>query len=57
MEAERVSFSLWMLLKPMLTIGREEPGDSQLPIINEWGGAWVIPGLRWGWFELSLARV
>jgi hypothetical protein len=23
-------------------MGREEPGDSQ-PIINEWGGAWVVP--------------
>jgi hypothetical protein len=35
-------------------MGREEPGDSQSPIINEWGGAWVVPGLRWGWFELVL---
>jgi hypothetical protein len=24
-------------------MGREEPGDSPL-IINEWGGAWVVPG-------------
>jgi hypothetical protein len=23
-------------------MGREEPGDSH-PIINEWGGAWVVP--------------
>jgi hypothetical protein len=34
-------------------MGREEPGDSEL-IMDEWGGAWVVPGLRWGWFELSL---
>jgi hypothetical protein len=28
-----------VLLKPMLTRGREKtPGDSQLPIIDEWGG-------------------
>jgi hypothetical protein len=32
-----------VLLKLMLTYGREEPGDSH-PIINEWGGAWVVPG-------------
>jgi hypothetical protein len=24
-------------------MGREEPGDSH-PKINEWGGAWVVPG-------------
>jgi hypothetical protein len=29
---------LQMLLKPILTYGKEEPGDS-CPIINEWGGA------------------
>jgi hypothetical protein len=24
-------------------MGREQLGDSH-PIINEWGGAWVVPG-------------
>jgi hypothetical protein len=23
-------------------------GDSQSPVTDEWEGAWVIPGLRWG---------
>jgi hypothetical protein len=25
-------------------MGRKEPGDSQPPIMDEWGGAWVVPG-------------
>jgi hypothetical protein len=37
-------------------MGRGEPGDSQPSIIHEWGGVWVVPGLRWGWFELSSLR-
>jgi hypothetical protein len=24
--------------------------------MDEWGGASVVPGLRWGWFELSLCQ-
>jgi hypothetical protein len=31
-------------------MGKEEPGDSQ-PIINEWGGAWVVPGQGEGSFS------
>jgi hypothetical protein len=31
-------------LKPR---GREESDDSQPPIAHEWGGAWVVPRLRW----------
>jgi hypothetical protein len=34
--------ALQVLLKPRITHVKGEPGDSQ-PIINEWGGAWVIP--------------
>jgi hypothetical protein len=26
------------------------------PQIIEWEEAWVVPGLRWGWFELSLGQ-
>jgi hypothetical protein len=37
-------------------MGREEPGDSQPPIINECSEAWVVPRLRWGWFELPLGQ-
>jgi hypothetical protein len=33
-------------------MGREEPGDSLLPITYEWGGALVVLGLKWEWFEL-----
>jgi hypothetical protein len=32
--------------KPMLTYGKERTGDSQPPIIDYWGGPWVVPGLR-----------
>jgi hypothetical protein len=31
-----------MLLKPRKPIGREEPGDFH-PIINKWGGEWMVP--------------
>jgi hypothetical protein len=40
---QRACLSLFqVLLKLTVTYGQEEPADSQL--INEWGGAWVVPG-------------
>jgi hypothetical protein len=35
-------FAFQVLLKPTITYGKGEPRDSH-PIINEWGGAWVVP--------------
>jgi hypothetical protein len=37
-------------------MGREEPGDSQ-PIINEWGGAWVVSEPGEGDLRCPWARV
>jgi hypothetical protein len=41
LEADGHAFLLQVLLKPMLTYGKGEPGDSH-PIINEWGESWVV---------------
>jgi hypothetical protein len=42
LEAERESFSFPGAFKTPM--GREEPGDTYPLIIDEWGGAWVVPG-------------
>jgi hypothetical protein len=44
-----------VLLKPMLTYG-EEPGDSH-PIVNEWGGAWVVSRQVRGFLSQSVVNV
>jgi hypothetical protein len=37
-------------------MGREEPGDSH-PIINQWGGAWVVPGPGEGGPRVSMVNL
>jgi hypothetical protein len=39
---QRAASLLQVLLNPMLTHGKEGTGDCHL-VINEWGGAWVVP--------------